>query len=390
MNAPRQNRTFICSVLFLDIVEYSRKPVATQIRVKERLNRLLTDALRDVAQNDRIILDTGDGVALNFIGNPEDALFAAMSLRDNLIADESPDAAELKLRTGINLGPVRLVKDINGRPNIIGDGINVAQRIMSFARPGQILVSRSYHEIISSLSESYTSLFRYEGSHTDKHVRAHEVYEVGHSLPAGVERMPPEGVGSATAARRYTPAGESLPLTTTLKNTIAHRPKTTAAVAMAVVLAAALGIRMTRAPAPDAMVTPPDKVADAPKLENKVEPRDAPKIEPTVEFTPVITLEPAKTVEPATPPVITPPKPAAEKPPAPKPPVELATVSIAVSPWGEVFVNGARRGVSPPLRELKLPPGQYTIEIRNPGFPAYTQGIQVSAGGSTSVQHKFP
>ena len=30
-------------------------------RVKERLNTLLTDALKDVAQNDRIILDTGDG-----------------------------------------------------------------------------------------------------------------------------------------------------------------------------------------------------------------------------------------------------------------------------------------------------------------------------------------
>lgn len=44
MHAPRQNRTFICSVLFLDIVEYSSKPVAMQIRVKERLNRLLTDA----------------------------------------------------------------------------------------------------------------------------------------------------------------------------------------------------------------------------------------------------------------------------------------------------------------------------------------------------------
>ena len=96
MNAPRQNRTFICSVLFLDIVEYSKKLVAAQIRVKERLNTLLTDALKDVAQNDRIILDTGDGVALNFIGNPEDALFVSMSLRDNLMADTSADTARMR------------------------------------------------------------------------------------------------------------------------------------------------------------------------------------------------------------------------------------------------------------------------------------------------------
>ena len=117
---PRQNRTFICSVLFLDIVEYSRKPVAVQIRLKDKLNALLTNALHDVAQNDRIILDTGDGVVLNFVGNPEDALFVSITLRDTLAEDTQSDPAALQLRMGINLGPVRLVKDINGRPNKIG------------------------------------------------------------------------------------------------------------------------------------------------------------------------------------------------------------------------------------------------------------------------------
>jgi hypothetical protein len=76
------NRTFICSVVFLDIVEYSRKPVAEQIQLKERLNTLLTEALANVAPNDRIILDTGDGAALSFLGDPEDALFVSLALRD--------------------------------------------------------------------------------------------------------------------------------------------------------------------------------------------------------------------------------------------------------------------------------------------------------------------
>jgi len=40
------NRTFICSVVFLDMVEYSKKPVAEQIFFKERLNTLLTEARR--------------------------------------------------------------------------------------------------------------------------------------------------------------------------------------------------------------------------------------------------------------------------------------------------------------------------------------------------------
>ncbi len=69
-------------------------------------------------------------------------------------ADAAPDD---NVRMGINLGPVKLVKDINGHPNIIGDGINVAQRIMSFARPGQIVVSRSYYDVVSNLGSGATS-----------------------------------------------------------------------------------------------------------------------------------------------------------------------------------------------------------------------------------------
>ena len=79
-----QNRTLICSVLFIDIVEYSRKSVVEQGQVKDRFNEFLSTALRGVALNDRIILDTGDGAAISFIGDPEDALFVATALRDEI------------------------------------------------------------------------------------------------------------------------------------------------------------------------------------------------------------------------------------------------------------------------------------------------------------------
>jgi class 3 adenylate cyclase len=180
MIPERANRTFICSVLFLDIVEYSRKPVAEQIQLKDRFNALIAESIRDIGAADRIILDTGDGVAINFLGDPEDALFVAMSLRDSF-APNPDEPPQVPARIGINLGPVRLVKDLNGQPNIIGDGINVAQRVMGFAQPGQVLVSRSYYEVVSHISEGYGQLFHYEGSRTDKHVREHEVYSVGYT-----------------------------------------------------------------------------------------------------------------------------------------------------------------------------------------------------------------
>ena len=75
-------RTLVCSVLFLDIVEYSKKPVAEQLQLKQAFNAALGRALEEVAPRDRIILDTGDGAAITFLGDPEDALFAAISMRD--------------------------------------------------------------------------------------------------------------------------------------------------------------------------------------------------------------------------------------------------------------------------------------------------------------------
>jgi len=170
----------MCSVLFLDIVEYSKKSVSGQISLKERFNDFLSVAIRDVPLDDRIILDTGDGAALSFIGDVEDALQVALVMRELLHSESAHMDPPLLVRMGINLGPVRLVRDINGQPNIVGDGINVAQRIMAFSDPGQILVSRSYFDAVSRLSSEYAGMFHYEGSRTDKHVREHEIYAIGY------------------------------------------------------------------------------------------------------------------------------------------------------------------------------------------------------------------
>jgi hypothetical protein len=73
MIANRNSRTLICSVVFLDIVEYSCQPVAQQIRLKDDFNALLSQALQDIAVTDRIILDTGDGAAISVLGDLADA-----------------------------------------------------------------------------------------------------------------------------------------------------------------------------------------------------------------------------------------------------------------------------------------------------------------------------
>jgi PEGA domain len=414
------NRTFICSVVFVDLVGYSKKSVAEQITLKERFQTLLAESIKDIAVNERIILDTGDGAAMSFLGDPEDALFVAMSLRDAMKLPSSGEGAlgrdeeEGVICIGINLGPVKLVRDINGHPNIIGDGINVAQRIMSFAKPGQVVVSRSFYDVVSVISEAYAKLFRYEGSRTDKHVREHEIYIVGESDIAfnqaklGLENRAAQtnpkgraqgqvGIQSGTYRINALPMPEEpapeprgflqdpkkVMLASGILGVIVlvlvvlvlmRKPasETSTQTAAAQTPAVAPATDAPKAPAESAAKTEPAKTEAAKAEPAKAEPAktDAPKADAAKPADPAKAAEAAKT---------DPPK--AELPPG--------TVNLAINPWGEVFVNGRSRGVSPPMKNLKLPPGKYRIEIKNTTFPAYTENIEVKSREEITIRHKF-
>ena len=76
----KMDRTWLCSVLFMDIVNYSSRSVDTQMKWKARFNGYLGEANRDVPESDRVILDTGDSAAVCFLGAPEVAMFAICDL----------------------------------------------------------------------------------------------------------------------------------------------------------------------------------------------------------------------------------------------------------------------------------------------------------------------
>jgi phosphoglycolate phosphatase-like HAD superfamily hydrolase len=184
-------------VLFVDIAGYSRLGVTEQIRLKRSFNDVLSAALRDTEARERVVIDTGDGAAVAFLGDPERALFAALAVFDNV--------GELPVRMGINLGPVHVSRDINGQENVIGDGINVAQRIMSFAAAGQLFVSRTFYDVVQLLSGEYATLFQAIGGRTDKHARTHEVFAVNPGVRFGrrvaeAQRLRAQRPRSAAAA----------------------------------------------------------------------------------------------------------------------------------------------------------------------------------------------
>jgi class 3 adenylate cyclase len=388
------SRTLVCSIVFLDIVEYSAKPVAEQLLLKQTFNKLLSSALENVAPRDRVVLDTGDGAGITFLGDPEDALFVAMSLR---AAARAESTGAIAVRIGINLGPVRLVKDINGQMNIIGDGINVAQRVMTFAQAGQLLVSRSFYEVVSCLSLDYASLFSYVGARTDKHVREHEVYSVGIGTEAARRVIE---TGSRRVAPRRRRAPRLIGELTDVRPFGVHRMAFLGA-PLAFVLLASGGVavkaqishpRLALQTAP-AVVTAEARGPQGPETPASAGQAAAP--------TSVPAATPTAASAPAQPPSLTPAQRAAPREAqairgaqatAALTAAQSASggvVQLAILPWGEVYVNGKNRGVSPPLRSVELPPGTHTIEVRNTSFPTHSQRVEVRAGEPIRIRHRF-
>ena len=75
---------------------------------------------------------------------------------------------------------------------------------------------------------------------------------------------------------------------------------------------------------------------------------------------------------------------------APKPaPAATGLLRIAISPWGELEVDGKPAGTSPPLTELNLPEGRHQIVVRNTDLPSYSTAVTVTADQPVVLKYKF-
>ncbi|MCB1774512.1 MAG: hypothetical protein KDI88_12915 [Gammaproteobacteria bacterium] len=179
-------RTWLSSVTFLDVVGFSKRSIEEQLEIKRHLDSVMREQLTAIQRDDYIFLDRGDGAAVCFLVEPETAFFFALHVRDalSLSAGERPS---YDIRIGINLGPIKIIRDVNGDKAPVGEGVNCAARVMDFAGPNEILVARSFYDVIGCQSHEFDSLFSYLGVRADKHVRQFELYEV---VPPGAPKKP--------------------------------------------------------------------------------------------------------------------------------------------------------------------------------------------------------
>ena len=199
------HRTFVGTLLFLDVLD--PHPEALEC-VREASAR----AVGHLETEDVLSVPHPRGMVLVFPGDPEDGLFVALGLRDTL-EHEASTRSGFGARMSIHLGPVRIVEGVAQ-----GEGPTVGAQLASVATPGQIVASRSFFEVVSSLSAEHRALLHPLGRRRTAEGREVDVYELGSHVERQVEttwptgRTPPAGVAAVAP-----PPMQPIPLVTPIE-----------------------------------------------------------------------------------------------------------------------------------------------------------------------------
>jgi class 3 adenylate cyclase len=139
------------TIIFTDVVGFSKKPTAEQRRLVETLTSEVTHELQALLRPPLgtpsiIALPTGDGLALVFLHQSSrrwdrTTILQVIHRIHKWAHNQSSPHSLVSLRVGVHVGAIELVTDINGNTNVCGDAINYAQRVMDAANPRQTLFS---------------------------------------------------------------------------------------------------------------------------------------------------------------------------------------------------------------------------------------------------------
>jgi len=169
---------------FTDIVAGSNPTIPTKDQVRKIvvLNELIsrTSVFANKDPSTTVILPTGDGMAIGFSDSPEKPLRLAIEVHKMLSKyNESKRGKEkLLIRVGIDIGPVYVIKDLNGKDNVWGPGIILTRRVMDLAGDMQILASERIANDIRNLSPEYKEILHPIGDYSIKHGEQLKLYNI--------------------------------------------------------------------------------------------------------------------------------------------------------------------------------------------------------------------
>jgi len=169
---------------FTDIVAGSNPtiPSKEQARKVVVLNELIerTETFKRRDPESTVILPTGDGMAIGFSDSPEYPLRLSIQLHKLLNEYNKTKRGKEKvlLRIGIDIGPVYVIKDLNGQDNVWGPGIILTRRVMDLAGDMNIFASAKIAEDVRALSPEYKEIVHDIGNFPIKHGEQLHIYNI--------------------------------------------------------------------------------------------------------------------------------------------------------------------------------------------------------------------
>ncbi|MGH9999536.1 MAG: hypothetical protein ACRD90_06720, partial [Nitrosopumilaceae archaeon] len=169
---------------FTDIVAGSNPkiPAKDQVRKIVVLNELIsrTEIFRKKDPESTVILPTGDGMAIGFSDSAEKPIRLAIELHKflNRYNELRSGVEKLLIRVGVDMGPVYVVKDLNGKDNVWGPGIILTRRVMDLAGDMNIFASARIAEDTRKLSAYYQEIIHPIGDYHIKHGEELQLYNI--------------------------------------------------------------------------------------------------------------------------------------------------------------------------------------------------------------------
>jgi hypothetical protein len=167
---------------FVDIVSLSDPwlPVKNQIERIEILNKMIgsCETYSGTPKDKKIVLPTGDGMAIGFLFNPESPLQLSGELHRKLRNYNRSKFNEdiMGVRIGLSSGPVFIVSDINNNQNVWGPGIVLARRVMDIGDSFHILLTDKIAEELIGLKDEYRNTIKYLAEYQIKHGQRIRLY----------------------------------------------------------------------------------------------------------------------------------------------------------------------------------------------------------------------
>lgn len=204
MNPPTADLTHrLAAILAGDAAGYSRLMAQDEPGTVADLDQARAMFQAAIAAHQGRVIDMAGDSVLAAFDTATGAVQAALAIQQRITA--SHDAREqhrrMQFRIGVHVGEV--IEKPDG--SIYGDGVNVAARLQTLARPGSIAVSEAVHDVVRNKVDAQ---FTDQGQHRLKNIdRPVRVFTV--NLHGNTEASP--GQRKLDGAVRHQPATESSP-----------------------------------------------------------------------------------------------------------------------------------------------------------------------------------